>query len=103
MWRKPESRDQMLSDAVEFTGDHKAYGAAMRRVIKEWPYSCEHNLTNTTQNRKAWIGHAACALEKGFCEDVVRSAWSLLSDEQRTEANREAAEAIEEWLCRREN
>ena len=97
MWRKPDNREQMLADAVAFTGDHEAYGAAMRRVIREWPISCEHNLSNTTQNRKAWIGHAACALEKEFCEDVVRQAWGLLTDEQRRLANEQAAAAIKEW------
>lgn len=97
MWRKPENREQMLREAIEFTGDHVAYGRAMRRVIKEWPISCEHNLSNLTQNRKAWIGHAACALERGMCEDVVRAAWSQLTDEQRRLANEQAQKAIEVW------
>ena len=97
MWRAPENREKMLVDAIEFTGNHEAYGKAMFRVISEWPYSCEHNLTNITQNRKAWIGHAACALEKGFAEEIVRSAWSHLSKKQQHEANKKAAQAIEEW------
>lgn len=97
MWRKPENREAMLLEAVQFTGNAEAYGKAMLRVIEEWPVSCEHNLSNITQNRKAWIGHAACALERGFCEDVVRSAWSHLSQRQRDEANEKARQAIERW------
>lgn len=98
MWRRcPTDRRQMLQDAIEFTGNAEEYGKAMRRVIQKWKYSCEHNLTDLSQNRKAWLGHAACALEKGFCEDVVRSAWGHLTDEQRDAANQQAADAIKEW------
>ena len=87
----------MLSQAIDFTGNSELYGAAMLRVIKEWRYSCEHNLSNTTQNRRAWLGHAACALERGFCEDVVRSAWHRLTNEQREAADAQAEAAIREW------
>lgn len=97
MWRVPQNREEMLSEAITFTGDAEQYGRAMLRVIREWPRSCEHNLTNLSQNRKAWLGHAACALERGLCEDVVREAWSRLSLKQQREANRKAQQAIEEW------
>ena len=99
MWRRPSDRKAMLEQAIEFTGNAESYGKAMLRVILEWPKSCEHNLSNIEQNRKAWIGHAACALEMGFCEDVVRSAWGYLTDDQREEANRKADFAIKEWEC----
>jgi len=97
MWRKAENRHEMLRAAVAFTGADEAYGWAMRRVIKEWPMSCEHNLSNITQNRRAWLGHAACALTMGFCEDVVREAWGHLTDLQRELADQKAEMAIEEW------
>lgn len=97
MWRAAENREAMLREAIAFTGDAELYGRAMLRVIREWPYSCEHNLTNLSQNRKAWIGHAACALERGFCEDVVREAWGHLTREQQDKANAKAQQAIEEW------
>lgn len=97
MWKSAENRDEMLQNAIKFTGDAKLYGAAMLRVIKEWPISCEHNLSNTEQNRKAWIGHAACAIEMEFCEDVVREAWGNLTTNQQNKANLKAHQAIMEW------
>lgn len=104
MWRTPRNRDDMLKRAIEFTADCERYGAAMMRVISEWPISCEQNLTNLSQNRKAWIGHAACALEMEFSECVVREAWGYLTDDQRRRANRKAKEAILEWeRCQSEN
>lgn len=87
----------LFEKAVHFTGNHIEYGKAMIRVINEWPISCEQNLTNLSQNRKAWIGHAACALEHGIPESVVRSAWGCLTKRQQDLANDAAQRAIEAW------
>lgn len=97
MWSDIDNKPDALQLAIQFTGDHNAYGQAMLRVVKEWPNSCENALTDYSLNRKAWIGHAACALAHGLPEDIVRMAWGRLSDEQRLLANKAAARAIREW------
>ncbi len=97
MWGKADDRDTALAQAVAFTGNHALYGHWMLKVTQDWRFSCEHNLSNETQNRRAWIGHAACAYAKRLPEDVVRQAWSLLSDDQRRLANAAADHAIAEW------
>jgi len=97
MWKKVDDRDKYLKIAVEFTGDHERYGAAMFQVLQLWPISCEHNLSDKSQNRKAWIGHAACAIAIGCPEDIVRQAWHMLTDEQRVAANKAADTAINQW------
>lgn len=68
----------------------------MMRVADEWKYSCEHNLT-ALQNRRAWIGHAACALAFKCPEYIVRRAWGFLTESQRDSANNEADKAIKHW------
>jgi hypothetical protein len=97
MWGSVRDREEYLQRAIEFTGDHSQYGAAMLEVVRNWKYSCEHNLSNATQNRKAWIGHAACAFRFRCPEDIVRQAWGHLSDEQQRLANKEAEKAIAFW------
>lgn len=101
MWGVAENRIDMLAWAIEFTGDHKKYGSWMMKVIQDWTYSCEHNLSNPTQNRQAWIGQAACAYANQCPEDIVRKAWGHLTQEQQRAANNEADMAIEEWQNRR--
>lgn len=86
-----------LQEAIEFTGDHEKYGKAMGRVINEWKYCVEQNLTNLGINRKAWIGHAAVTLETGIPEHITRQAWSHLTDEQRFLANKQADKYILQW------
>jgi len=105
MWGAVEDRHDYLMRAIEFTGDHEEYGKYMMRVANEWKRSCQHNLSNTTQNRKAWIGHAACAMAFGCPEDIVREAWSHLTETQQRLANDQAQKAIEYWedkICQRQ-
>lgn len=99
MWRtvSGDERIDFLRKAIEFTGDAELYGSFMLRVIAEWPISCEQNLTDTSQNRKAWIGHAATCLAIDCPEDITRQAWSQLSQKQQDDANAKAQEAIEKW------
>lgn len=103
MWSRVSKKEEqrMLPLAVEFTGDHIKYGKAMLRVIREWPYSCENNLTNKNHNRMAWIGHAAVTLELGIPEYITRAAWGRLSQKQKDDANRMAMNAINTWIRER--
>lgn len=96
MWKHSNNRQELLNRAIEFTGDYELYGEWMMKVIDEWPLSCEHNLTKPGDKRP-WIGHAACALAIDCPEDIVRQAWSYLSDEQQFMANKKAEEAINYW------
>ena len=99
MWRKVNEEEKiiLLKKAIEFTGDYKLYGSFMKKVIKEWKYSCEHNLTDYSLNRQAWIGHAACCLAIGCPEEITREAWWNLTEEQQRLANIEADKAIKLW------
>lgn len=97
MWGDVDNKKKMLSWAFEFTQNHKLYGEYMMRVVNEWPISCENALTDYFLNRRAWIGHAACALANKCPEDIVRQAWGYLTDEQQFLANEEANNAIRTW------
>jgi hypothetical protein len=100
MWLKVEveKENEMLQKAITFTGDHEMYGKAMLRVIKEWPITCEHHLTDNAINKKAFIGHCAVCLELGIPEYIVRMAWHYLTKEQQDLANNAADKAISKWL-----
>jgi len=100
MWGEVANRRLFLQRAVIFTGNHRLYGRYMQRVTVEWPSSCINALTDYNLNRKAWIGHAACALALRCPEDITRQAWGLLTDEQRILANRQADRTIQSWEMR---
>ena len=97
MWGAVQDRTAAIQAAIAFTGDHALYGNYMRRVVEEWTVSAENALTDSALNKRAWVGHAACALALRVPEDVVRFAWGSLTDEQRFLANKEADGAIQLW------
>jgi hypothetical protein len=100
MWGEVKDRAAYLHRAIVFTGNHRLYGHYMKRVVSEWRGSCLNALTDANINRRAWIGHAAAALALRCPEDITRQAWSHLTHEQQTQANRQADRAIEFWEMR---
>lgn len=96
-WASTCADPDMLQKAIEFTGNAKLYGQYMLKVADEWPITCEHHLTDESHNRRAWIGHAACAMAIGCPEHVTRQAWGHLTEQQRIEANGVADVAIGYW------
>lgn len=99
MWRKigKDEEKDFLEKAIIFTGNHVLYGQWMIEVINKWKHSCEHNLTDFGQNRKAWVGHAACQMAINCPEYITRSAWGYLTKDQQDFANDMADKAIRLW------
>lgn len=99
MWKTilGEKCEELLKKAIEFTGNAELYGFYMFRIIREWPFSCEHNLSCEDMNRQAWIGHAACCLAIACPEDITRLAWHTLTQKQQDDANHQADLAISKW------
>jgi len=97
MWGEVNSHNETLENAIAFTSNHRLYGKYMRRVTRQWPISCENALTDYNLNRKAWLGHAACALYAKIPEWITREAWRELTDEQQLLANNQARSAIQSW------
>lgn len=96
MWQQIEKEleDEMLKNAIDFTGNHVLYGENMEKVLKLWKVSSENNLTNMSINRQAWIGHAACYIGIKCPEYITRKAWAFLTDKQRELANLQADRII---------
>lgn len=75
---------------------------AMIRVINEWPIASEENLSNVDQNRRAWLGWAACSLGCDAPDILTRRAWGCLLLAQQNAANAVADEVIAIWEHRYE-
>lgn len=70
---------------------------AMKKVVSDWRFSSEENLTNLSLNRRAWLGQSACCHDYRTPEDLTREAWHLLSKEQQSMANFVADQVINFW------
>lgn len=69
----------------------------MYRVVNEWRFSCEHNLSNLSMNRIAYIGQSACCLFGGVPNTITMDCWSKINKEHREVANKIAEEVLIFW------
>jgi len=88
-----EAYRALLSDVALFE-------RVLRRVLREWPNSCEHYLSNEKMNRIAWLGQAALCLHTGIPR-CFRGGFNLLTNTERSAANEAALRWLNIWLSRR--
>ena len=91
------NKSEMIDKVVELFSDSELTREYMNRVLNEWLYSCEHNLTNVALNRVAYLGQAACCIYAGIPSTVTMEAWSLVSEDNRKKADQLAEEIIKEY------
>lgn len=48
-------KEEKLKVCIEFFSDAEKTHEFMERVLKYWKYSCEHNLTNNSMNKIAYL------------------------------------------------
>lgn len=83
--------------------DMPYFETTLQKVLAEWPNSCEHNLTNDTLNRVAWLGQASATYEFGCCAETTRSIFVTLTVEEQKAANQMALKYLNKWLERRQD
>jgi len=88
---------QKEKKVIELFSDPEKTREYMTRVVNEWKYSCEHNLSNNSMNKIAYLGQAACCLYYNIPNTVTMSTWSKLPEEVRNEADKIAKEVLLIW------
>ena len=99
MWRVApiESRQSLQDKSAGLMKNVFCFEQAMIRVVNEWPFSCEANLSASVINHKAWMGHAGCAINHNAPEDLTRLAWRSLTKTEQDSANAAADRVISMW------
>lgn len=83
--------------SIELLSNQEDFYNISLDMFKSWPYSTEHNLTDNTINKKAWIGQATCCFNHNAPDYVTKEAWWELDEETRTNANLTAKKALKKW------
>lgn len=81
----------------EFLSNLSEFEEALKAVTSEWKYSCEHNLTNKSLNRIAWLGQAAAAY-KHKLPSIYMGGYKLLTKEEQQKADKLAHKYLNKWL-----
>jgi len=77
--------------------DNELFYHTCKELLKKWNIATKVNMTNLQQNRKSWLGAAACCFKFGVPEFLTRIAWNLLNKEDQDKANMIAEKIINEY------
>lgn len=99
MWAivRGDQRKINSENAASLMRNSQLFKKHMMSALTLWPNSCLHNLSAEAVNKIAWLGHAGCFLGVGSPEENTRVGWHLLSPNDQAEANKVAAEVLEQW------
>lgn len=87
----------LIKKVIKLFNSEKRTIIHMNNVVKNWRHSTEHNLTNTSKNRIAWIGQAACCYAFNAPDYITKKAWWLVSKANRDRADKIAKHVIKEY------
>lgn len=103
-WKQGFYREIKSSEARFFRdkselllSDHKSLLVAMIGVVESWTVSAQHNLSNKSMNRIAWLGQAACAFNHFAPSQQTKEAWHKITPIQQKLANLVAKQALNFW------
>ncbi len=90
-------KDNTLELYASLLKDLPKFESALKTIISEWKYSCEHNLTNESMNRIAYLGQASCALVYNVPHNVSMGGYNLLTPEEQAAADAMAKKYLDLW------
>tara|TARA_R110000868_G_scaffold251549_1_gene508321 strand:+ start:380 stop:766 length:387 start_codon:yes stop_codon:yes gene_type:complete len=92
-----EEKKELSKKVIELFENSDKTKEFMIKVINEWHYSCEHNLTNIALNRVAWLGQSACCLYAKIPYSLTMENWRYVNEEKRKIACNIAEEIIKNY------
>ena len=95
-----KDKDEKIKLCIEMFRSVDKTKEYMNKVINEWKYSCEHNLTNESMNKIAYIGQAACCLFAEIPNGVTMEAWNMLDNVVQVRSDRLAQAVIDNWTLK---
>lgn len=90
-----EEKKELAKKVIELFENSEQTELFMKQVLKEWTNSCEHNLTNPSLNRVAWLGQSACCIYAKIPYSITMENWRFVPKE-----NQEIACDIAEKLIK---
>lgn len=96
-------KDKKVIGAINLLSNPNDFYEASKQVLENWKVATEVNFTNKQQNRRAWLGAAACMFIHNTPEYLTRIAWNLLNKDIQDRANLIAEKVINEYTNQKNN
>ena len=98
MYRTELNDDIFIKDAIKFMSNTELFAKSMTEVVEKWTYTMIHHLSNSSLNKRAFVGQCACSYALNCPESIVRIAWKHLTEKQRNDADIQAERVIKNYL-----
>jgi hypothetical protein len=95
-----ENTEEHIKKSVNLLSNQDEFYKYAKRMINEWFFSCEQNLTDPSLNKIAYIGQSSCCLANNTPAFVTRLAWSYIDEFDQLSANKTAKKILKEWQYR---
>lgn len=92
-----EEKKELAEKVLELFNNPEQTKIFMQKVVDEWKYSCEHNLSNIALNRVAWLGQSACCLYAKIPYSITMENWRFVDEENKIIACEIAEQIIKEY------
>lgn len=92
-----DTQKQLVLKVIDMFSDYGLALKYMNKVISDWPLSCEHNLTNESMNKIAYIGQAAACIYCGASFKTTIVAWNKLDQHIQNIADEIALSVLKDW------
>jgi hypothetical protein len=92
-----DEKKALSKKVIELFEDSEKTEIFMRKVLEDWIYSNEHNLSNLSLNRIAWLGQSACCLFAKVPYRITMENWRYVSEQKRIEACEIAERLINQY------
>lgn len=94
---KYQNQDHLINESIKLLSNVNLFYESLIKVKLNWPISWDVNMSNQSQNRRAWLGAAGCMINHGSPEYVTRIAWNQLNKNIQISANNIATKFIIEY------
>ncbi len=92
------NKPELIKSVVDLFSDADKTKEFMLRVVNDWPHSSEHNLTNASLNRIAWLGQSACCIYAKVPFKITMEAWGCVPVEHQNKADSIAEKIISDYV-----
>ena len=97
MYENPKNKEQETQIVVNYFRQPSKVKEGMLAVVNNWLKACEHNLTNPSMNKIAYLGQASVTYLFGISRDTTMYAWNFLDKKTQEVANNIAKEVLKYW------
>ena len=97
-----KNKEKLIQQVINYFNNKDLIEKNMAIVIDNFVFSCEHNFTNPSMNKIAWLGQASVSVWSKIPREITMEAWNYLPKEIQERANKIAQNEIERWeLCQK--